>query len=203
MRGKRRKPMKKNGMIKRIQKTLFTLGVITLAGCSSITTQELDLHPQVETTHELSPSKRFEVIARDLRSSPVLGYRQTDKEPKPEIVLNNAEHILAHTAEHALEDMGITRFNGGEYRLEVSLTKLDYIVRNDHLKQRIEVSMKMRMKISNGNQSYMGNYSSSDEHIYLKTPSALENEKIINKTVNSTMTRAFNDPLLINFIRRN
>lgn len=180
---------------------LLALSILSiLTACSTLNSQLLDLHPQIDVKRKLPPDTRVDIISRDLRKTPVIGFRHTDKKPAPEIHLKDSVDLLHHTTEHALEDMGVSRFYPGEFLLEISLIDLTYKVEKSTLKQKVILYMELRVKVSKGKKSYSGSYSGNKEHIYVKTPSEEENEKAINELVQSTMSNALNDPQLLDFL---
>ena len=87
--------------------------------------------------------------------------------------------------------------------MEVSLIDLSYTVKKNALKQTVNLDMKMRIKVSKGDKSYTGTYSSDRQHIFVGTPSKKENEEVINELVSNTMNLAFNDKQLLDFIQFN
>ena len=186
-----------------IRTVLALMLVLFITGCSALNSQVLDLHPEITPSRTLPADTRIQIVPIDLRPSAVIGHRHTDKKPQPTITLKNSLALLEHTAEHALEDMRVKRFTAGEFKLEISLLDLNYKVSKKTVKQTVNLDMRLRMKISKGNKSYTGNYASTQEHIYLKTPSEAENSKIIGSLVSDTMNRAFNDPQLLDFIQFN
>ncbi|PIE25571.1 MAG: hypothetical protein CSA60_00035 [Neptuniibacter caesariensis] len=175
---------------------LFSL----LTGCMTMRTQTLDLHPEITPSRTFAKEKHVEVIPRDLRRSPVIGYRAITHEPKPKIVLKDSLDLLQHSTQHALERMGIHHFDSQEFVMEVSLLNLTYQVKKNALQQIVFLDLQLRIKVSKGNKAYTGTYTTNKQHSFLGTPSEEENETIINQIFSGTMTLAFNDNQLIDFI---
>lgn len=190
-------------LAKQLRLSVALLAVVFMSGCMSLNSQVIDLHPNIEVSRSLGDNKRILVIPKDLRTTPVIGFRAIKESPQPEIVLRDSLHLLKHTTEHALEDMGIHRFYSGEFTMEVSLIDLSYTVKKNALKQTVNLDMKLRIKVSKGDKSYTGTYSSDRQHIFVGTPSEKENEEVINELVSSTMNLAFNDKQLLDFIQFN
>lgn len=190
-------------LAKQLRLSVALLAVLFMSGCMSLNSQVIDLHPNIEVSRSLGDNKRILVIPKDLRTTPVIGLRSIKESPQPEIVLKDSLHLLKHTTEHALEDMGIHRFYSGEFTMEVSLIDLSYTVKKNALKQTVILDMKLRIKVSKGEKSYTGTYSSDRQHIFVGTPSEKENEEVINELVSSTMNLAFNDKQLLDFIQFN
>lgn len=190
-------------LAKQLRLSVALLAVLFMSGCMSLNSQVIDLHPNIEVSRSLGDNKRILVIPKDLRTTPVIGLRSIKESPQPEIVLKDSLHLLKHTTEHALEDMGIHRFYSGEFTMEVSLIDLSYTVKKNALKQTVNLDMKLRIKVSKGDKSYTGTYSSDRQHIFVGTPSEKENEEVINELVSSTMNLAFNDKQLLDFIQFN
>ncbi|MGB0206040.1 MAG: YajG family lipoprotein [Neptuniibacter sp.] len=176
---------------------------ILLSGCQTFNSQVLDLHPEVQVNRKLPADARIDIQTKDLRNSEIIGFRMTGEQPNPQIVLKNPHELLAHTAEHALEDMGIRRFYSGEFKLVVTLVDLNYNVTKKTLKQKADVDMKIRLELSKGEKSYTGTYATEKSQTFLKTPTEKENELLITDVVSQTMNRAFNDPQLLDFIQFN
>lgn len=174
-----------------------------ISGCQTFNSQVLNLHPEVQAHRKLPADTRIDIKTLDLRKTTVIGFRMTGEQPSPQIVLNTPHELLAHTAEHALEDMGIRRFYSGEFELVVTLVDLNYNVTKKTLKQKVDVDMKIRLAVSKGEKSYTGTYATEKSQTFLKTPSEQDNEKLINNVVSQTMNRAFNDPQLLDFIQFN
>jgi uncharacterized lipoprotein YajG len=190
-------------LAKQLRLSVALLAVLFMSGCMSLNSQVIDLHPNIEVSRSLGHNKRILVVPKDLRTTPVIGFRAIKESPQPEIVLKDSLHLLKHTTEHALEDMGIHRLYSGEFTMEVSLIDLSYTVKKNALKQTVILDMKLRIKVSKGEKSYTGTYSSDRQHIFVGTPSEKENEEVINELVSSTMNLAFNDKQLLDFIQFN
>jgi uncharacterized lipoprotein YajG len=183
---------------------LFAVGMsLLISGCQTFNSQVLDLHPEVQVNRKLPADTRIDIKTKDLRNSEIIGFRMTGEQPSPQILLKNPHELLAHTAEHALEDMGIRRFYSGEFKLVVSLVDLNYNVTKKTLKQKVDVDMKIRLELSKDGKSYTGTYATDKNQTFLKTPSEQDNEKLITDVVSQTMNRAFNDPQLLDFIQFN
>ncbi|MFY0675841.1 MAG: YajG family lipoprotein [Neptuniibacter sp.] len=176
---------------------------VAVTGCQTFNSQVLDLHPKIQVHRNLPADTRIEIITNDLRPTEIIGFRLTGEQPNPQIILKNTHELLAHTAEHALEDMGIRRFYSGEFRLVVSLVDLNYNVTKKTLKQKVDVDMKIRLQLTKGEKSYTGNYATDKHQTFLKTPTEQDNQKLIGEVVSQTMNRAFNDPQLLDFIQFN
>lgn len=183
--------------------TVLMALALSVTGCMSFNAQTLDLHPEVQVNRQLSKEKRIDVQPLDLRNSPVIGLRSTSKQPHPEIRLKDSLKLLKHTTEHALEDMGIRRFYGGEFTMKVSLLDLSYTAKKAALKQTVDLAMLLRIEVSKGDKSYTGTYRSDKQHTFVGIPSEKENEEIIGKLVSETLSLGMNDNQLIDFLQFN
>ncbi|WP_415898584.1 YajG family lipoprotein [Neptuniibacter sp. QD48_11] len=182
---------------------LAILATSTLTGCMTFNSQTLDLHPQIQVSRVLSKEKRVEIIPKDLRADSVIGYRYTGKADAPSIVLKDSLHLLQHTTEHALEDMGIVRFYGGEFNLTISLIDLNYRASESKIKQTVNLDTKLKVTISKDNKSYTGTYTADKQQTFVGVPSEEENERLVNDLFSSVMNLAMNDQQLIDFIQFN
>lgn len=181
-----------------------TLAVTTLlSGCQTFNAQSLDLHPSVQVSRVLDKEKRIEVVAQDLRKSAIIGHRYTGDKNAPSIVLKDSLHLLKHTTEHALEDMGIRRFYGGEFLLTIKLVELNYQTTASKIKQTVDVDTKIQITVSKDNKSYTGSYQADKKQAFVGIPSEEENEKLIGKLVSTAMNLAMNDQQLLDFIQFN
>lgn len=188
-------------------KGLLIVGFLTtitlLSGCTVLSSQTLDLHPELEVSRKLDKNIRIDVQPVDIRLNKVIGLRVTGKEPQPEIVLKDSKALLQHTTEHAFEDMGIRRFFSGDFTMVIKLVALDYKATKTGLKQVIDLNMKISVDLSKDNKRYTGSYISNKQHTFLGTPSEKENEKVIGDLVAENMNLVVNDPQLLDFIQFN
>ena len=183
--------------------SLTLIALFSIQGCVSLNSQALDLHPEIQTQAKLPSDIRVEIKTKDLRSNKTIAALPTKDGKIAEIVLKDTHALLEHSAEHALEDMGVRRFYNGGFVMTLNLKKLDYQLSKQDLKSNVDLEMKLSIKVSKDGKDYTGNYATHNKHSYLKTPSDVENEKIINKLVSDTMNRAFNDIALIHFMKSN
>ncbi|MEM5536135.1 YajG family lipoprotein [Neptuniibacter pectenicola] len=172
-------------------------------GCASLSSQVIDIHPELQVSRQLNKDIRIDVQAKDLRTNKVIGYRATDKAPRPEIVLKDSVALLKHTTEHALEDMGIRRFFKGEYTMEINLVSLNYQIEKYGLKQTARVDMKINVTLTKGSKRYTGSYTNDKTQTFVGTPSEQENLKLINALVTENMNLMVNDKQLLDFIQFN
>ena len=172
-------------------------------GCASLSSQVIDIHPELQVSRQLNKDIRIDVQAKDLRKNKIIGYRATDKAPRPEIVLKDSVALLKHTTEHALEDMGIRRFFKGEYTMEISLVSLNYQIEKYGLKQTARVDMKINVTLTKGSKRYTGSYTNDKTQTFVGTPSEQENLKLINELVTENMNLMVNDKQLLGFIQFN
>ncbi len=179
--------------------TTFSL----LSGCAALTSQTLDLHPELNVTRQLDKNTRIVVQPEDIRLNKTIGFRETGKTPPPQILLQDSKLLLQHTIEHALEDMGIRRFFAGEFTLGLKLVELNYKATKQGLKQVIDVDIRIDVDLSKANKRYTGSYKTNKQQTFLGTPSEEENEKIITELVTENMNLIVNDPKLLDFIQFN
>lgn len=172
-------------------------------GCASLSSQVIDIHPELQVSRQLNKDIRIDIQAKDLRTNKVIGYRATDKVPRPEIVLKDSVALLKHTTEHALEDMGIRRFFKGEYTMEINLVSLNYQIEKYGLKQTARVDMKINVTLTKGSKRYTGSYTNDKTQTFVGTPSEQENLKLINALVTENMNLMVNDKQLLDFIQFN
>lgn len=172
-----------------------------LTGCTGLPAQNLNLHPDIQTTQKLPANTRIVLSIVDSRQSALVGQRLDRLKNRAPLSLVGAEEFLEHAVEHALENMGITQFTPGEFTLTVFIDELTYNAQIKSVLQEVTSKAIMRVQISKGGEHYTGKYSTEMTKSFVNTPTPADNEDLINKLVGNTLDRAFSDPKLMNFIR--
>lgn len=190
-------------MLRNITALFSVIALLSLPGCVNFSTQTLDLHPEIMTSRDLPKDLRVEIKTKDLRKDPVIARLPGKKGETADIVLKDPHQLLHHSAEHALEDMGVSRFYYGGFVMTLSLKHMSYETTRKNLQNQVDLQMKLRVQVKKGDKEYNGNYSTHNQHFFVKTPSAKDNEEIITKLVSDTLSRAFNDVALLDFMQFN
>ncbi|MBY4677976.1 YajG family lipoprotein [Marinobacterium arenosum] len=173
---------------------------LLLAGCSGLPSQNLSLHPEVEIKQPL-PDKQVQLEVRDLRAHRTVGERIDKFKNRAPITLSGAETMLEHALEHALQSAGISNFGPGGPRLVLLLDELSYEATQKGVKQTVALAIKLRLNAGQSGEGYSGSYGSKLSEEFLRTPTPADNEELINKLLQQTLTRALNDPQLAEFLR--
>jgi len=188
-----------------MRKILFTTllaGSALLTGCGGIPSQTLALDPQVELQRQL-PNAPVQIKVEDLRSSQVVGDRIDRLGNRAPILLTNSKDVLGNAVQRALSGTGITTFGPGGHEMTVMLDKLSYVAKAEAVKQIIALDMQMRIKVERNGRSYTGQYATQRSEEFVRTPTPADNEELINKLAQDTLTRAMNDPRLLEFFQFN
>lgn len=191
--------------LKRIAALLLTLA---LAGCTSLSPQQVELQPQVDTRQRLPNGLQVELDARDLRKTPIIGFRVSRFEQNAFITLaRDARYSLLSSAQQALRQMGVYRFGPAEghdqgLKLTLLLDRLSYDASQHRIQQQVQARMELRLVAEYRGRTFTGRYQSRKEYRSPLPPSEARNQALLNELASDTLTRAFNDPKLLGFIRR-
>jgi len=173
-----------------------------LTGCGGIPSQTLSLNPTVQVQRQL-PNSPVMVQVQDLRQSQVVGDRIDRVGNRAPILFINSNDVLGTAVSKSLSEVGVTTFGPGGHQMTVMLDKLSYIAKAEAVKQIISLDMKMRIKVEKNGRSYTGEYGTERKEEFFRTPTPADNEELINKLVEDTLTRAMNDPRLLEFFQFN
>ncbi len=181
---------------------------LLVSACTSLSPQQVELQPQIDTNQRLPGGIQVELEARDLRKTPVIGHRISRFEQNAFITLaRDARYTLLSSAQQALRQMGVYRFgaaNGGRdaVKLTLLLDELSYKASQTSTQQQVRLRMKLRIVAQMNGRSLTGEYQSSHQYQSPLTPSEGKNQELINALASETLSRAFNDPKLLNFIKQ-
>ena len=185
-------------MIKALTATVLAAAI--LSGCSGLPAQNLDLHPKVTSAQKLPADTVVLVKGVDTRKSALVGKRVDRLKNTAPLSLIDAQEQLEHAVEHALEDMGVTQFQQGEFTLTVYLDELSYDATMKNLLQEVQARTTLRLKVEKGGEFYMGKYQTQTTKPFVNTPTPQDNEELFNELVGETLTRAFKDRKLMDFL---
>lgn len=185
--------------------TACVVGTLLLTGCSGFNPHQLTvqpLHPDINQTHRLRESLRIDISSRDMRSSSLIGFRVGRFSDRAEVNLPLPSHrALTDAARIAVTKLGATPVShDGDARLTVTLQDLQYQATQKAL-QTVALSASIQISAEKHGQRFSGNYTTEKEHQFATTPSLEDNEKIVNELLLLTISRAFNDPKLISFLK--
>jgi len=186
-------------MLKALSATV--LAATMLSGCSGLPAQNLDLHPDVVISQKLPANTQIQVLAVDNRPSALVGQRIDRLKNTAPLSLLDAQEQMTHVVEHALEEMGITAFQPGEFTMTLYLDELTYNAKMKNLLQEVTATTSVRLKVEKDGQHYMGKYQTETTKSFVNTPTPADNEDLFNVLVSDTLSRAFADQKLMNFIR--
>lgn len=178
--------------------------LLLLSGCSKFQPHQVDLqalHPKIDTKQRLPEGLTVEVETRDLRPDSLIGYRisrLSDRAPVELALPANMQ--INQGAKVALVKLGATPVaSNAEVKLVLVLTDLSYSATVEAL-QTVTVKAGLEVKASKYNRSYTGNYNSQKQHQFVATPDLQENQAIVQEIILETLSRAFSDPQLLDFI---
>lgn len=179
------------------------------SGCTSLSPQQVELQPQIDTQQRLPGGLQVELDAKDLRNSPIIGHRISRFEQNAFITLSrDARYTLLSSAQQALRQMGVYRFGPasgqrGELKLTLLLDELSYTASQHSTQQQVRLTMKLRLVAQMNGRSLTGEYQSTQQYQSPLTPSERKNQELLNVLASDTLSRAFNDPKLFRFINQN
>ncbi len=180
-------------------------GAILLSGCSTFNPHQVSvepLHPAVTSQSTLPASLQIEVLSKDMRSSGVIGYRISRFSDRAEVNLPlPAAEALRQGARVAVVKLGATPVDSANTRLTIKLTDLEYSATQSAL-QKVKLNATITVTAEKYGESYSGNYSTDKEYQYATTPKLADNQKMVNEILLMTVSRAFNDTQLINFLAK-
>ncbi|RDE24145.1 hypothetical protein DV711_00635 [Motiliproteus coralliicola] len=179
--------------------------VLTLAGCAQ-SPQQVRLDPVISVNSLVDNQPTVHLSVTDKRPSQSLGTRGGVYRGSNHITLaRSINHSLRPAAEAALTEMGIRvdQPSPQPIKLNLILEELSYTVA-DNQSLPLEITLRSQIAaVADKNDSQQASrYESTKVHKFFKAPNEATNAEIINQIMSETLTRLFNDPRLIEFIRR-
>ncbi|WP_170167368.1 YajG family lipoprotein [Amphritea balenae] len=183
----------------------LTTALLMLSGCSTFNPHQLSiepLHPSVNQQISLPAELEVEVISKDMRSSALIGFRISRLSDRAEVNLPlPATQALTDGAKVALVKLGATPTLSADTKLTIILEELEYAATQKAL-QSVQLSASIKVTADKYDQQYSGNYQTDKEYQFATTPSLKDNQEIVNEVILMSISRAFNDPQLINFLQQ-
>ncbi|WP_296063411.1 YajG family lipoprotein [uncultured Amphritea sp.] len=184
--------------------SVFT-SIFLLSGCSTFKPHQISvepLNPTVTTSSTLPADLQIEIHSKDMRSSDLIGYRISRFSDRAEINLPlPASEALTQGARAAVVKLGAVPTQSADTRLTVELSNLEYSATQSAL-QSVRLNATIKVTAEKNSEFISGNYSTEKEYQYVATPSLEDNQKMVNEVLLMTISRAFNDTKLINFLAR-
>ena len=192
----------------RCKQLFFCLLVTLVTGCTSLSPQQIELQPQIDAQQRLPGGIQVELDAKDLRKSPIIGHRISRFEQNAFITLaRDARYTLLNSAQQGLRQMGVYRFGAGTgqrdtLKLTLLLDDLTYKASHQGTQQQVRLRMKLRLVAQMNGRTFTGEYQSEQRSQSPLAPSEAKNQTLFNLLASDTLSRAFNDPRLLNFIKQ-
>ncbi|BBB26531.1 YajG family lipoprotein [Amphritea japonica] len=178
-------------------------GAILLTGCSTFAPHQVSvepLHPSITNQSSLPADLQIQILSKDMRSSGLIGFRISRFSDRAEVNLPlPAAEALKQGARIAVVKLGATPVTSADTHLTVKLTDLEYSATQSAL-QKVRLEASITVTAEKQGDSYSGNYSTEKEYQYPTTPKLADNQKMVNEILLMTISRAFNDSQLINFL---
>lgn len=183
---------------------LGLVALITLAGCAQ-SPQQVRLNPVISVSNILDNQPSVHLSITDKRPSQSLGTRGGIYRDTNHITLEQQlNRSLRPAAEAALTEMGVQVDQPSPMPTQLNLIveELSYKVA-DTQSLPLEITLRSRIAAvaNKDGRQQASRYESTKLHKFFKAPDEATNAKIINDIVSETLTRLFNDPRLVNFIR--
>jgi uncharacterized lipoprotein YajG len=179
--------------------------IFLLSGCSTFKPHQVSvepLHPTVTAQSTLPANLQIEVQSKDMRNSDVIGYRISRFSDRAEVTLPvPASEALKQGARVAIVKLGAIPAPSADTKLTVELTHLEYSATQSAL-QSVKLNATIKVTAEKNSEFLSGNYSTEKEYQYATTPSLADNQKMVNEILLMTISRAFNDTKLVNFLAR-
>lgn len=179
--------------------------LLLLTGCSTFHPHQLSvqpLHPAVNQDLQLPASLKIEIQSQDLRSSGLIGFRISRLSDRAEVNLPlPVAEALREGVKAGVVKLGATPATTADTKLKVVLNNLEYQATQGAL-QTVRLTAAISVTAEKYDQSYSGNYGTDKEHQFAATPDLKDNQRIVNDILLQTLSRAFNDPQLINFLKQ-
>jgi uncharacterized lipoprotein len=186
----------------------FSLLITLVTGCTSLSPQQIELQPQIDTQQRLPSGIQIELDAKDLRTSPIIGHRVSRFEQNAFITLaTDARYTLLSSAQQGLRQMGAYQFGNNtgqrnELKITLLLDELTYKASQVGSQQQVRLQMTLRLVTQMNGRSLSGEYKSEQRYQSPLTPSERKNQELFNLLASDTLSRAFNDPKLLHFINQ-
>ena len=184
--------------------SVFT-SIFLLSGCSTFKPHQISvepLNPTITSQSALPANLQIEVHSKDMRSSDIIGYRISRFSDRAEVSLPlPATEALIQGTRAAVIKLGAIPAPSANTRLTVELSNLEYSATQSAL-QSVILNATIKVTAEKNSKFLRGNYSTQKEYQHLATPSLEDNQKMVNEILLLTISRAFNDAKLINFLAR-
>lgn len=186
--------------------TALFSSLLLLSGCSKFQPHQFDLeaiHPQVASNQSLPANLTVMVETRDLRPDSVIGYRISRFADRAPVELSlPADQQITQGAKVALVKLGATPVpSGADAQLTLVLKNLSYSATQEAL-QNVAINADLEVRAKKYNRTYTGNYSSQKQHQFVGTPNLQENQAMVQEIILETISRAFSDQQLLDFLAR-
>ena len=189
------------GILMKILPIIITL---ILQACA-LSPQTINILPDLSTV-DIKPvnGKRLALNVRDSRVTRVVGYRGGIYNTAAISTQENVIIPIYTKLSHTLENQGFTVVDRGTTAaasLEVDLKKLSYIVKQQKIPWKVEVSAVISAKATAGTKTVSSNFEDSLNKDFAKSPAPGENEKLINNVISKLLQRILQDESIAGIIR--
>jgi uncharacterized lipoprotein len=118
---------------------------------------------------------------------------------------NDVPQAVTEVLKKALQSRGYNAFNPGDdsRKLEVRITTLEYIPEAGHVINEVRVNARLKAVANNTDgDTYTGVYRTSSDFNQPLTPTARQNERMINEVLERALDKLLADPALHEFLAR-
>lgn len=185
-----------------MKNTAALLCCLTLIGCSAFPPQNIELEAPQSLTFKIPQPVPVEVVAKDSRTTTIIGDRIDKLSNRAVISLVNAADWLKAATEQAVTESNHPLGTNG-YLITSNLKSLSYQATLNTLSQEVQVNTALEVSVAKNGEHYTGKYQSEMKKVFLGTPTVDENNSLINQLLADTLKRAFSDPNLQTFMLKN
>lgn len=182
----------------------LTLLALTFSACA-LSPQHVELMPSVEVTSRLPVAHIVSLSIEDQRPQNYLGTRGGVYADTSYIYpATSLQQSLRPAALQALQQLGLQTEGVSPQPILIKLVieQLSYQMDDRALPKKVTLNTRIRAELTRGTQQHQGNFNSAKVYNFVKSPSAEQNQKIVNEILSETLTRLFNDPQLLAFLQR-
>ncbi len=186
-----------------IRAILTAACALIISGCA-LSPQHVTLSPRVTVNDHIAVAHIVQLHIEDKRPQQHLGTRGgVYSETSYIYPQQSLPASLRPAAIRALQELGLQTEGLSPQPIQLTLTveELSYRTDDSKLPKKVALSTRIHARVIKGEREHEGRFNSSKTYSFVKSPSTEENQKIINELLSETMTRLFNDPKLLNFIR--
>lgn len=188
---------------KLFRSSLLLASPLLLTACA-LSPQYVEISPKIEVKERIMPAQVVQLSIEDNRTQQHIGTRGGVYKETSYIYLDKpVSKSLRPVAIAALQELGLDP-NGVSPQpvlMNIRLDQLSYVMSDESLPKKVDLTASLHLSASKGDKNHEGRFNSAKQFSFFSAPDEEDNTEMINEILSDTLTRLFNDPKFIQFIR--